>query len=71
MCKICSKLTMKTPQQRRLRRSGVFITKFEQISHTVLLLFYYFSYPNIVSGVTKKKLEGNISINTFLLDAPF
>ena len=70
MCKICSKLTMKTPQQRQLRRSGVFITKFEQISHTVLT-FKYFSYPNIISGVTKKKLEGNISINTFLLDAPF
>ena len=33
MCKICSKLTIKTPE----RRSGVFIVNFEHISHFFLL----------------------------------
>ena len=31
MCKICSKLTIKTPERRHSRRSGVFIVNFEQI----------------------------------------
>ena len=33
-CEICSKLTIKTPEQ---RRSGVFIVNFENISHLVLV----------------------------------
>ena len=37
ICKICSKLKMKTPEQRYWRCSGVFIVNFEQISHIVLL----------------------------------
>ena len=32
-CKICSKLTMKTPERRHWRRSGVFIVNFEHISY--------------------------------------
>ena len=32
MCEICLKLTRKTPEQRQLRCSGVFIADFEQIS---------------------------------------
>ena len=32
-CKICSKLTIKTPEQRQWRRSVVFIVNFEHISH--------------------------------------
>ena len=31
----CSKLTIKTPEQRQWHRSGVFIVNFEQISHIV------------------------------------
>ena len=31
MFEICSKLTIKTPERRQLRRSGVFIVNFEQI----------------------------------------
>ena len=31
MCEICSNLTMKIPERRHLRRSGVFINNFEQI----------------------------------------
>ena len=32
MCKICSKLTIKIPEQRQWLRFGVFIVNFEQIS---------------------------------------
>ena len=35
-CEICSKLTLKT-QERRRRRSGVFIVNFEHISHLVIV----------------------------------
>ena len=37
-CEICSKLTIKTPERRQWRRSGVFIVNFEHISHFVLVL---------------------------------
>ena len=37
ICEICSKLTMKTLERRQLRRSGVFIVHFEQISPIVLM----------------------------------
>ena len=36
-CEIYSKLTIKTPEQRRWRHSGVFIVNFEYISHRVLV----------------------------------
>ena len=36
-CEICSKLTIKTPEQRYKRRSGVFIINFEHISHIALM----------------------------------
>ena len=36
-CEICSKLTIKTPERRHWRRSGVFIVDFEHISHLVLV----------------------------------
>ena len=35
--KLYSKLTIKTPEQRHWRRSGVFIVNFEHISHLVLV----------------------------------
>ena len=35
---IFSKLTIKTPERRRWRRSGVFIANFENISHLFLML---------------------------------
>ena len=34
---ICSKLTIKTPERRYWRRSGVYIVNFEHISHLVLV----------------------------------
>ena len=36
-CEICSKLTIKIPERRYWRRSGVFIANFEHISHLVLV----------------------------------
>ena len=30
-CEICSELTIKTPERRKWRRSGVLIVKFEQV----------------------------------------
>ena len=33
---ICSKLTIKIPERRHWRRSGIFIVNFEHISHLVL-----------------------------------
>ena len=36
-CEICSKLTIKTPEQRQRCRSGVLIDNFEHVSHFVLV----------------------------------
>ena len=36
-CEMCSKLTIKTPERRQWRRSGVFIVNFEHILHFVLV----------------------------------
>ena len=36
MCEIPEKLTIKTPELRDWRRSGVFIVSFEQISHNMI-----------------------------------
>ena len=36
-CEIYSKLTIKTPERRHWRRSGVFIVNFEHISELVLV----------------------------------
>ena len=37
MWELCSKLTIKAPERRQWRRSGVFIVNFEHISHLVLV----------------------------------
>ena len=36
-CELCTKLTIKTPERRQWRRSGVFIINFVHISHLVLV----------------------------------
>ena len=36
-CETCLKVTIKTPERRQWPRSGVFIVKFEHISHLVLV----------------------------------
>ena len=37
-CEICSKLTIKIPERRHWRRSGIFIVNFEHISHLALVV---------------------------------
>ena len=37
MCEMCSKLTIKVPERRHWRRSGIFIVSFEHVSHLVLV----------------------------------
>ena len=39
-CEICSKLTIKTPERRQWRRSGVFNVNFEHISDIVLVFLF-------------------------------
>ena len=39
MCNICSKLTIKTPERRHLRRPDAFIVNFEHISHKMFSCF--------------------------------
>ena len=48
---ICLKLTIKTPERRQLRRSGVFIVNFEHISHISHVSIVEFEQVN-VSRVT-------------------
>ena len=36
-CEICLKLTIKKPERRHCRRSGIFIVNYEDISHLVLV----------------------------------
>ena len=36
-CEICPKLTIKVPERRKWRRSGIFIANFEHISHLALV----------------------------------
>ena len=39
-CEICPKLTIKTPEGRNWRRSGVFIVNFEHFSNLVLVFLF-------------------------------
>ena len=52
--KICSKLTIKTPQRRYWCRSGVFIVNFEHISHLFLVFLLL---------TLRVKIKAKISIN--------
>ena len=45
-CEICSKLTIKTPEQRHWHRSGIFIVNFEHISHLFLVFIFNFEQVN-------------------------
>ena len=39
-CEICLKLTIKIPERRHWRRSGIFIVNSEHISHLVLVFLF-------------------------------
>ena len=56
-CEICPKLTIKTPERRHWRRSGVLIINFEHISHLFLMLLLLAlnkqMLPGFTSGIQK------------------
>ena len=59
-CATCSKLTIKIPEQRYRRRSGVFIGNFEHISHwccsgVFIVNFEHFRPSSSVSIADSKK----------------
>ena len=63
-CEICSKLTVKIPEQRQWCRFGIFIVNFEHISHLVLdflLLTLNMLLPNGL--ILEVKFDGNPSLN--------
>ena len=45
-CEICSKLTIKIPELRQWRRSGISIVNFEHISHLVC----HFNFEHVITG---------------------
>ena len=48
-CGICSKLIIKTPEQRHCRRSGFFTVNFEHISPLVLV-FLLLPFQHVIAG---------------------
>ena len=55
-CEICSELTVKTPERRRWRHSGVFIVKFEHILHLVIVLLLLTLSREMPAGKLAKDL---------------
>ena len=56
-CKICSKLTIKTPERRHWRRSGVFIVNFEHISDLALVFLWFTLSRQMPAGVNHNILD--------------
>ena len=52
-CEICSYLTLKTPEQRHWRHSGVFIVNFEHISHLVQVFLLLTLNMKLLAGFMK------------------
>ena len=57
---ICLKLTIKTPERRHLRRSGVFIVNFEHISHPVLVILLSTFSRQMQAGYESLPRNGSI-----------
>ena len=55
-CEICSKLTIKTPEWRYWRRSGVFIGNFDHILHLVLVFILVTLSRQMPAGKVMKRL---------------
>ena len=66
MCKICSKLKVKTPER---RRSGAFIVNFEHILHIVLVLLLltlnYFSACFNFLKISNKNIQAAIPVDIY------
>ena len=48
----CSKLTIKIPERRYWRRSGIYIVNFEHISHLVLVFLLLTLSRKMPAGIT-------------------
>ena len=57
ICEICSKLTIKKPERRHWRRSGVFIVDFEHMSHLALMFLFLIWTCNCRLVVTLRKCQ--------------
>ena len=62
-CEICSKSTIKTPERRQWRRSGVFIVNFEHISHLVLVFLLLPLSRQIPAGKYEKRTSSSFWVN--------
>ena len=54
-CEIFSKFTIKTPERRQWRRSGVFIVNFENISHIFLVFLLLTLNKQMLVGLCYEK----------------
>ena len=62
---ICSKLTLKTPEQHQWRRSGVFIDSFEHISRLFLVFLLLTLYKYMLALVFVKSCFDKANRNLF------
>ena len=66
-CKVCSRLTIKTPEQRHWRCSGVFIVSFEHISQLALVLLLLILSKLMPAGyeilTSMKYLDSNLILS--------
>ena len=63
-CKIRSKLTIKTPERRQWRLSGVFIVNFEHIPYLVLVFLLLTLNMYLPDWIYKSKMHKYKSVNT-------
>ena len=68
-CEVCSKLTIKTPERRQWRHSGVFIVNFEHTSSFSNVSIVYFEKVN-VSRVNYQKCFGD-KLNYLYVNSKF
>ena len=66
MCEICSKLTIKTPEQRHWRPSGVFLINSEQISNNIMVFLLLTLNQNMLAG-NNEISHGTHIVKTLLL----
>ena len=62
-CEICSKLTIKTPERRSWRRSGVFIVNFEHILHLFLVFLSSTLNKLMLAGRSLNKSMFKLSVS--------
>ena len=66
-CEICSKLTLKTPEQHQWRRSGGIIDSFEHISHRFLVFLLLTLYKYMLAFIFVKSCFDKANRNLFVI----